>query len=265
MNNSRDMSESLSSVIKSRDIWTRLASILAFLIISSGTVAFAQPYIVPHSVDKAIIIDGLLIQRIADEMLITIEDETPEKMEIIDITQDGFGKNDIAKIYPSGKYYRLTEISDSLEEEIGTWKREVSLDITFNLEPSENFYKLYEQKHSPQYLLLASVTHALERVYKDNLPIELYFQRDSSGIIFNYWGYDADSLIYSPGRPVGFESSTVYDLMYVLSNDTTFIADTTLYDLMFIYKTLVDTMFIPEKGEMKPGRGPILENNEFQK
>ena len=242
-----------------------LGGLISLIILSHACISHSQPFIVPHTVDKAIIIDQVLIKKIADEMLIPLEDEKLEKMEIIDITQDGFGKNDIAKVYPSGKYYRVTEISDSLEEEMGSWKREASQDITFNLESSKDFYNLYEQRQSPQYLLLSSIAYALERVYKESLPIELYFRRDASGITFNYWGYDADSLTYRPSKPVDLESSTAYDLMYILQSDTTIITDTTLYDVMLIYKTLADTIFVPRTGEIKPGRGPLQEDDRINR
>ncbi|MBD3168287.1 MAG: hypothetical protein GF307_02310 [candidate division Zixibacteria bacterium] len=220
---------------------------------------FAQPSVVPHKVDKAVITDKVLIREIAAEMYITVDIETVEKMEIIDITGDGFGKNDIAKVFPSERFFQLSEISDELEEEMGSWKREAAGGVVFENLPADEFREIYNGRKLPQYLLLANIGYALEQIYGDSLPIELYYSKDTTGIIFHYWGYVEDSLVYRPGKRGDVARTTAYDLMYVLKNDTTVVVDTTMYDIMFIYKTLTDTVYLPGPGKLPQGRGPINE------
>ena len=152
--------------------------------------------------------------------------------------------------------FYLSEISDSLQIKMGEWKQQAAREIAFDLISGDEFYDIFEKSEKPGYLVLANIIYALERVYKD-IPMELYFKRDSTGIRFDFWGYNPDSLVYRPGGPIGYELSTAYDLMYIQRSDTTIISDTTLYDLIFIYKTMVDTMYMPTGSKPVLGRGPL--------
>jgi hypothetical protein len=83
----------------------------------------------------------------------------------------------------------------------------------------------------------------LERNYQD-LPIKLYFERDQQTATFEIWGYNPVKLQYKTAPPVMPDTVTAYDIVHVLRQDTLVVADTTLYDLLFIQRTVSDTVFV---------------------
>jgi len=73
-------------------------------------------------------------------------------------------------------------------------------------------------------------------------------RRDSTAIVFEMWGFNADSLQFTPPPPPVPDSVPVYDLINAFREEQTVLPDTTMYDLFFIYRSEVDTVYL-DKGE----------------
>jgi hypothetical protein len=83
----------------------------------------------------------------------------------------------------------------------------------------------------------------LQRNYKE-APIKLYFERDAKTATFEMWGYNPNRLSYAPAPPAMPDTITAYDVLSVTYEDTLVVADTTIYDLLYISRTVSDTVFI---------------------
>lgn len=195
------------------------------------------------SVDQKIIrvasvTDPALIEFFLMEFLIT--DSPVTKMEIIDATANGFGVEDIVKCYPSERIYVPTP-SDTAQKVMNNWRFSANFQVVTQNGPAEIFEGT--KTEAAQNGILASLLRGLERNYQD-WPIKLYFERDQQTATFEIWGYNPVRLQYKPAPPVVPDTVTAYDIVHVLRQDTLVVADTTLYDVLFIQRTVSDTVFV---------------------
>ena len=85
----------------------------------------------------------------------------------------------------------------------------------------------------------------VNRNYADE-PINIWFQRDASGVTYEMWGYNIDSLDFNAPPPAVPDSITTYDMVHVFTSDTLIHADSTMFDLIYVYKTVVDTVIVSD-------------------
>jgi hypothetical protein len=186
----------------------------------------------------ATIADPKLIEFFLFEFLIT--DTAVTKMEIIDATGNGFGVEDLVKCYPSERIYVPTP-SDTAQKVMNAWKFTANYQIVTQNSPPEVFEGT--RSDAAQNAILAALLRGLQRNYKE-APIKLYFERDAKTATFEMWGYSPSRLSYAPAPPPMPDTVTAYDVLSVTYQDTFVVADTTIYDLLYISRTVSDTVFV---------------------
>jgi hypothetical protein len=186
----------------------------------------------------ASVTDQNLIQFFLFEFLIT--DTAVTKMEIIDATGNGFGIEDLVKCYPSERIYVPTP-SDTAQKIMNNWKFTANYQIVTQNSPPDVFEGT--KSDAAQNGILAALLRGLQRNYKES-PIKLYFERDAQTATFEMWGYSPSRLSYSAAPPAMPDTITAYDLLSVTYQDTLVVADTTIYDLLYISRTVSDTVFV---------------------
>lgn len=186
----------------------------------------------------ATINDPKLIEFFLFEFLIT--DTLVNKMEIIDATGNGFGIEDLVKCYPSERIYVPTP-SDTAQKVMNAWKFTANYQIVTQNSPAEVFEGT--KTDAAQNAILAALLRGLQRNYKD-APIKFYFERDANTATFEMWGYNPTRLSYTAAPPPMPDTVTAYDVLSVTYQDTLVVADTTIYDLLYISRTVSDTVFV---------------------
>ena len=186
------------------------------------------------SVPKVSLSDSELISFFMDEFF--IPETLVTKMDIIDVSLNGFGENDIVKLYPSDNVYFLQFISDAAQKRMNQWEFKANFQITVQNE-DVSFAEDYES-NKPAYNIFGAILKGLNQNYQD-LPIKIRFERDSSTVLFELWGHTENALKVIPK-----EEPRVKD---VLLEQIAVKSDTTLYDCIFVYKTRVDTVFIKDR------------------
>jgi hypothetical protein len=148
-----------------------------------------------------------------------ISEDKISRIEIIDANSNGFSKGDLIKTFPSEEIYFLDEPSEKLQAEMNKWKFQANFTVTLeNAQTPEKLEKIPIQK--AEYSIVSSILRGINRNYKD-WPLKAWVERDSIGITFQMWGYRDAKLQYTPPPPAGF-------------------------DLVYIYKIISDTLFIPK-------------------
>ena len=160
-------------------------------------------------------------------------------IEVIDTESNGFGKSDLLRFHPSGGMYYLDMVTDTAQAVMNGWEVEQNVEIvTDRIDPAH-----YDSVGTAEFGILGSLAEGLERNYGD-APININMRRDSTGVLFEMWGYNANSLAYEPPPPAVPDSGPVYDLMQSYRTEQTVLPDSTTYDLLFIYRSESDTVFL---------------------
>ena len=212
------------------------------------------------------IVDPASIETLLFEFLLAEDADEVERIEIIDITNNGFGPDDVLVVYPSTNVYTLDQPGPDVAEIMRGWSFEEQRRDGVNLSP-DYFYPAYADTLPPdqieetqielvQNALIADIKESLNRNY-DAMPFSLRLERDNEGFTFQMWNYNRDAFSYTPRPPGTPDSVAVNDLMYVMYSDSTVVADTTYYDLIFLNQTIEDIVYLP-------GREPDVERFDRQ-
>lgn len=208
------------------------------------------------------ITDPESIQMILDDFLIPESAEALDRIEIIDVSDIGFGDNDILVLYPTLEVHLIDDPSPALEEIMRGWSLDeqrrdagAGLDADYFYPHHADTLPMEEIDESElelvQNSIIADLLQSVNRNYDED-EISLRFERDDEGFTFQLWNYDEDALAFSPRPPATPDSVEVNDLLYVLYSDSTVVADTTLHDIMYINKTVEETIYSPpvDEGDM---------------
>ncbi|MFQ5602578.1 MAG: hypothetical protein ACE5HS_04855 [bacterium] len=218
-------------------IWLALIILSAKLFSQQGKDMKVDKMSVPVvSIKDRALIDFFMFEFFIAETLVT-------QIDIIDATGNGFGEDDLVKTYPSQAIY-FPVPSDSAQKIMNSWQFKANFQIVSeNREPTE--FENPTNANAPNGIF-AAILKGVNRNYRDQ-PIKILFERDKNGVTFEMWGYEPAALSYTPPPPPVPDSVVTYDLVHVFRADTLIKADTTLYDLIYLYKTVSDTVYIDSK------------------
>lgn len=223
--------------------------IVVFLLTLTVSLLFLKTLPVQSQERQEISVDKITVPvvSIADKSLIDffmfeffIPETLVTKLEIIDATSNGFGEDDLVKTYPSEAIY-FPVPSDSAQKIMNSWQFKANFQIVTQNRAPEEFENAATDKAENG--IFASILKGVNRNYGDQ-PINIWFSRDENGVTYEMWGFNPTALSYTAPPPTVPDSVVTYDLVHVFRADTLIKADTTLYDLIYVYKTVSDTLVI---------------------
>lgn len=145
--------------------------------------------------------------------------EPPTRMQVIDVTQNGFGPDDVMIVYPSVEVFVIPEfIPDTVQVVMSGWVPEVEYRMDSGNMSATALASLIgsepDSTRRAEGALLYDLVEAVERSYRD-LPFSMLFQRDSIGFTFQLWDYNRPSMTYTP-RPEFVPDSSVAAVLDML-------------------------------------------------
>jgi hypothetical protein len=145
--------------------------------------------------------------------------EEPNRLQIIDVTQNGFGPDDAVIVYPSVEVFVIPEfIPDTVQTVMSGWAPEVEYRMDSGNMSSNALASLIgseaDSTRRAEGALLYDMVEAVDRSYRD-LPFSMLFQRDSVGFTFQLWDYNRPSMTYTP-RPEFVADSSVAAVIEML-------------------------------------------------
>ncbi len=227
----------------------------AFSSISQDRPSIAEPEVSQIFRNIADINDRASIALILEDFLIPEDVDQVERIEVIDVSNIGFGRDDIVVVYPSMNVYIVEQPSRELAEVMRSWGiQEQRRDASNELEP-DYFYPAFadtlteneiqeRQLELVQGSIIADLLESVNRNYAD-MPLSLRFERDQEGFTFQLWNYEQDAFAFKPRPPAVPDSVGVYDFIYMITADTTVISDTVMYDIMYISKSVQEIIELP--------------------
>lgn len=147
--------------------------------------------------------------------------QPPDRLQLIDVTRNGFGPDDILIAYPSGEVFLIPEfVPDSVQTIMGMWRPEVDYRMDSGNMPTSALAALIadepDASRQAENAILYDLVQAVERSYRD-LPVAILFERDSLGFSFQLWDYNRDAMRYAP-RPAFVSDSAVSSVLSMLED-----------------------------------------------
>ncbi|NBB75597.1 MAG: hypothetical protein GVY35_18290 [Bacteroidetes bacterium] len=185
------------------------------------------------------------IDDLLNEMLIIpeIPVDSINRVEVIDITLNGYGPDDVLVVYPSQETFKLDPeiITGRVQQMMNSWVLEADFQYDGANAPADVFRPDSGQADMAQNAIMADVIETIDRNYNGD-AISLLFERSGSAFTVQMWDYQPLAMNYTP-RPAGPPDTVLTrDLLYVIRSDSV------LYDVMYINRTVEETVYIPEGG-----------------
>jgi len=221
--------------------------LIIFSAVFSAGVSLAQEVKVsPFEVYRAFVYDPSLIKEFRESQM--LQPGLPiDSIEIIDATRNGFGIGDLMVVYPSKELYHLMAVEEPLRSIMGAWTYDANKQLTTPAVTSRDLQNLANDLQSPFAGLLTFVLRGLELYYPTGRYVEGYFRRDPETSFIELWNFEEDALKFrNYDGPAISDTLELYDILQVISSDTVFVTDSTLFDAIYIYKTYTDTIFVPQ-------------------
>ncbi len=191
-----------------------------------------------------------LITFMLDALIILTEEDT-EMLEIIDITSNGFGPDDVVVVHPTMETHKLPPVLPAdVQDLMNSWQ----LEANTQYDGANATAEVYNPEMDPQantsekkaeQAILYDLLRTLERNYLEQ-PISILFERDDEAFSFQMWDFEQQSLRYTPPPPAQPDTVNAYDMLYVVRNDSLIISDTTMFDVFFVSKKIEETIWMPE-------------------
>lgn len=187
--------------------------------------------------------DTRQIDELLNELFIIpeIPVDSIDRVEVIDITRNGYGPDDVLVVYPSQETFKLDPdiITGRVQQMMNQWALESDFQYDGGNAPAEVFRPDSAEADAAQLGIMADVIETVNRNY-DGGPISLLFERDGDAFTMQMWDYNPMAMQYAP-RPAGPPDTVLTrDLLYVIRSDSV------LYDVMYINRTVEETVYIPE-------------------
>ena len=198
---------------------SRLVSIvLGFLTLCVSARAQTGPDFTQVTRPVVEVTDSDLIEYLLFELIIEPL-EAPTRLQVIDVTQNGYGPDDVIVAYPTTETFLIPEfIPDSVQAVMSAWIPEVDFKLDAGNLPSDALAALIDDDdvstNRAEKTILYEVVQAVERNYHD-LPVGILFERDSLGFTFQIWDYNPAAMRYTPKQQAVSDSSVfaVFELL----------------------------------------------------
>lgn len=183
------------------------------------------------------------IEQLLDELVIIPEAplDSINRVEVIDITENGYGPDDVLVVYPSQQTFMLQAgtITGRAQEMMNSWVLESEFQYDGGNVPASALRPDSAQvQDAAQYGITADVIESVNRNYAGE-SISLLFERDEETFTVQMWDYNSAAMQYEP-RPAGPpDTLRTRDVLYVVRSDSV------VYDVVYLEKTVEETEYIP--------------------
>jgi hypothetical protein len=181
------------------------------------------------------------IEFLLDQLIIPTD--SVESLQVVDLTGNGYGADDVIITQPTGNTYPLSRdiMTDQVESMMNQWVLESEFQEDTGLLPAEAFKPDSLTSRPAESEIMYELLRAVERNYNDT-PISLLLERDQQGITVQMWDYNPNAMQYQPPPSGPPDTLQTRDLLYIVRSDSI------LYDVVYINRSIEQTEYIPEGG-----------------
>jgi len=215
----------------------RIRSALSVVLCSLSAGAFAQVPGQSVEIDQelvryAIVREPKLVKFLVEDFLIT--ESNVERLTIYDLVGDGFGEGDQARTYPGGKIYMISP-GKKAQTIMNNWRFGDNIKFTANATDAPELFESTPDSVRALGGIFAGLLRGMRRNYK-GMPMKITLEQNEGVTAIEMWGYDKRLLEYTP-PPI--ENREVLK---------------PVYNLIYLEKTIADTVYYGPKQSMKSDR-----------
>ena len=146
--------------------------------------------------------DSIQISAILDALLIPSTGRV-DRVDVIDVTANGFGPDDLVLLYPSMETYEVgADVPRLLQESMKSWEIAADYRLDATREESMRIAADAHHRQDARAALTGDVLGTIARYYEGD-EFDLRMSQDTAGVRLEIWNYDPTSLRYRlPLRPV---------------------------------------------------------------
>ena len=131
------------------------------------------------------------------ELLIPPPDSV-SRLEVVDITGNGYGPDDMVIVYPAQRVYPISaDVPRLLQDIMKTWELEADYRLDATLANSEGIERDAHRHQDPRGAITGAVVNAIAEYY-DGKAMDLRLSRGEEGLRLEMWNYDPNALRYRP-------------------------------------------------------------------
>lgn len=210
--------------------------------------------------------DQAKIDELFSELIIgpQIPRDSINRIEVIDVTENGYGPDDLLVVYPSGNTYNIPETRGRAQEIMSRWTLESDFQFDSANRPADSLRPSPPQSDTTesdvaeadttdsdrtrpgagpsQFVekqMMADVLETVQRNYNGS-SISLLLERDADGFTMEMWDYDPADMQYEAPPTGPPDSVRTRDVVYVVRSDSV------VYDVVYINKTVEETEYVPQ-------------------
>ncbi len=146
--------------------------------------------------------DSIQIKAMLDALLIPATGRV-DRVDVIDVTANGFGPDDLVLLYPSMETYEVgADVPRLLQESMKSWEIAADYRLDATREESMRVASDAHNRQDARAALTGDVLGAIARYYEGD-EFDLRMSQDTAGVRLEIWNYDPASLRYRlPLQPV---------------------------------------------------------------
>lgn len=143
----------------------------------------------------ASVADRATVELILGELLIPPPDSL-DRIEVVDLTANGYGPDDTVILYPSLETYLVgADVPRRLQDVMKTWEIESDYRLDATLEEGARVAADAHRRQDARAALSADVLAAVGRYY-DGAAIEMRLARSDDGLRLDMWNFDPAAMRY---------------------------------------------------------------------
>ena len=139
--------------------------------------------------------DSIQIRATLDALLIPAIGRV-DRVDVIDVTANGFGPDDLVLLYPSMETYEVgSDVPHLLQESMKSWEIAADYRLDATREESRRIAPDAHSRQDARAALTGDVLGAVARYYEGD-EFDLRMSQDTAGVRLEIWNYDPASLRY---------------------------------------------------------------------
>jgi hypothetical protein len=206
--------------------------------------------------------DQAAIDELLSELIITpqIPQDSISRVEVIDVTENGYGPDDLVVVYPTGETFNIDPslVTGRVQEIMSSWQLRSEFQYDAANAPAETFRPDTVQADTleadttqaqfagglnrdrwAEYGIMADLLESVQRNYQGE-EVSILLEKEADGFTMEMWNYEEQAMQHTAPPAGPPDTVRTRDVVYVVRSDSV------VYDVVYINRTVEETKYVPQ-------------------